>query len=137
MAKIKRSNTRPELVVRRLYCFGLDNRERRLTGAPGKANARPWHDIRADLCGAGGYSISPPSMCNGGTYQLLGDISLEDFLVADGLVALLGGWWSKKKLSEYRRRLLADEWIVMIRRPRHHLAALYRGGPTAHQELFC
>jgi hypothetical protein len=57
-----------------------DNDERRLTGAPGKANARPWDDLKVDLCGRGGYSVSPPSECNGGTYQLIG-MSLEDMLV--------------------------------------------------------
>ena len=60
----------------------------------------------------------------------------DGFLVADGLVALLGGWWSKKKLSEYRRRLIEDEWIILVRAPRRKLAALYRWGPTAYQELF-
>jgi hypothetical protein len=29
----------------------------------------------------------------------------EGFMVADGLVGLLGGWWSERKLREYRRRL--------------------------------
>jgi Bifunctional DNA primase/polymerase, N-terminal len=266
----------------KMHLVYADNGERRLTGAPGKANARPWDDIRADLCGRGGYSISPPSRTNGGEYELLGDFTLEQllenrsrlpkiqaleprayllpnsadaetdlvnvplsrvqvgdrdaefypvvaricqrlyrsggtkedamadargrnsefpvpledcqvigkvnhwweltlagrnqygtghgpsarrpwmqvlsgdppllallcwlkeqnrpnsegFLVADGLVGLLGGWWSKKKLSEYRRRLIEDEWIVLIRAPRRKLAALYRWGPTAIQELF-
>jgi hypothetical protein len=264
-----------------------NNNERRLTGAPGKANARPWDDLKVDLCGAGGYSISPPSACNGGTYQLLGDVTLEKllvnrhrlpkiqglasrayltveappapandtesepvdtplsrvpvgdrdaefypvvarisqrvhrsggtkeqvmaeaqarnaefqmpldncevtakvnhwwdltlagqnqfgtghgpptrrawmqvlagdppllallcwlkdqnrpnsegFMVADGLVGLLGGWWSEKKLREYRRRLIEDEWIVRIQEPMRGRAALYRWGPTAIQELF-
>src|SRR5690242_12745937 len=31
-----------------------DNGERRLTGTPGKANARPWPDLKVDLCGEGG-----------------------------------------------------------------------------------
>jgi Bifunctional DNA primase/polymerase, N-terminal len=275
-AKIRTASDKMHLVF-------ADNGERRLTGAPGEANARPWDDIKADLCGAGGYSISPPSMCNGGTYELLGDIMLEQllknrhrlpkirglppraypptapvadtdtdivktplsrvpfgerdanfypvvaricqripqsggtkenamdeacacntelpvpledceviakvnywwaktlsgenqygtgqgpathhkwmqalagdpplytllgwlkeenrpnsegFLVADGLVKLLGGWWSKKKISEYRRRLIADGWIVSIRQPRRGVAALYRWGPTARQKLF-
>jgi Bifunctional DNA primase/polymerase, N-terminal len=64
----------------KLHLIYAYNGERRLTGAPGKANARPWDDIRADLCGAGGYSISPPSMTNGGQYELLGDFTLEQLL---------------------------------------------------------
>jgi len=280
-AKVRAASGKTHLIY-------ADNGERRLTGAPGKANARPWDDIKADLCGAAGYSISPPSRTNGGKYELLGDFTLEQllenrhrlpriqgleprafvppqtelvaaneieaqrwgelplsrvpigdrdsafypvvarickrvflsggikdhvmieaagrntefqiplgdceviakvnhwwdetlagrnqygtgqgpgmrrrwmqalsgdpplftllcwlkeqnrpnsdgFLVADGLVALLGGWWSKKKLSEYRRRLIEDGWILLIRAPRRKRAALYRWGPTAHQELF-
>ncbi len=64
----------------KMHLVYADNGERRLTGAPGKANARPWDDIKADLCGAGGYSISPPSRTNGGEYELLGDFTLEQLL---------------------------------------------------------
>lgn len=72
-AKVRTASGKHHLVY-------ADNGERRLTGAPGKANARPWDDIKADLCGAGGYSISPPSRTNGGEYELLGDFTLEQLL---------------------------------------------------------
>jgi Bifunctional DNA primase/polymerase, N-terminal len=72
-AKVRTASGKTHLIY-------ADNGERRLTGAPGKANARPWDDIRADLCGAGGYSISPPSRTNGGEYALLGDYTLEQLL---------------------------------------------------------
>ena len=56
------------------------NGERRLTGPAGRSNARPWSDLKVDLCGQGGYSISPPSQCAGGEYRLLGDVALEQML---------------------------------------------------------
>jgi hypothetical protein len=56
------------------------NAERRLTGANGRANARPWPDLKVDLCGEGGYSISPPSRCNGGSYNFVGELTLEQLL---------------------------------------------------------
>jgi Bifunctional DNA primase/polymerase, N-terminal/Primase C terminal 1 (PriCT-1) len=56
------------------------NGERRLTGAPGHANARPWADLKVDLCGDGGFSVSPPSRCKGGEYELLGELTLEQLL---------------------------------------------------------
>jgi hypothetical protein len=56
------------------------NGERRLTGSPGHSNARPWPDLKIDLCGDGGFSVSPPSRCNGGEYELLGDVTLEQLL---------------------------------------------------------
>ena len=62
--------------------------------------------------------------------------SSEGFMVADGLVGLLGSWWSERKLRDYRRRLLDDEWIVRIQDPMRGRAALYVWGPTAIQELF-
>src|SRR5882672_4694599 len=60
-----------------LYAY---NGERRLTGPDGRSNARPWSGLKVDLCGDGGYSISPPSQCNGGEYRLLGDVTLEHLL---------------------------------------------------------
>jgi Bifunctional DNA primase/polymerase, N-terminal len=271
-----------------LYAY---NGERRLTGPDGRSNARPWSGLKVDLCGDGGYSISPPSQCNGGEYRLLGDVTLEHllenrdrlpviqglpdrayrpietlpsslvipddvgfqndaylcdvdlrqvhegnrdavfwrlvaqicqrvyldggdkdtamtealhrnaefpapqsegwvaakvnkwwtltiggknqigvgrrergwmqslasdppmlalicwlkeqnrpnsqgFMVADGLVGLLGGWWSVKKLREYRRLAIEEGWLVMIQKPVKGRAALYRWGPTAIRALF-
>ena len=58
-----------------------DNHERRLTGRPGDRNARPWDDLKVDLCGEGGYAISPPSRFSNGTkYKFEGDTNLEDLL---------------------------------------------------------
>jgi hypothetical protein len=59
-----------------------DNGERRLTGAPTHSNARPWDDVRVDLCGRGGYGVSPPSRCNGGEYTFDGGLSVADVLKA-------------------------------------------------------
>ena len=56
------------------------NGERRLTGPAGRSDARPWSDLKVDLCGQGGYSVSPPSQCAGGEYRLLGDVTLEQML---------------------------------------------------------
>ena len=64
----------------KLHLLYRNNSERRLTGKPGTANARPWSDIKVDLCGGGGYSISPPSQCGGGEYRFLDDLSLEQLL---------------------------------------------------------
>jgi hypothetical protein len=58
-----------------------DNHERRLTGKVGNSNARPWDDLKVDLCGEGGYAISPPSRLSNGTrYTFEGDTNLEDLL---------------------------------------------------------
>jgi hypothetical protein len=58
-----------------------DNGERRLTGSAGHRNARPWDDLKVDLCGQGGYAISPPSrFADGRVYQFQGDINLEELL---------------------------------------------------------
>jgi hypothetical protein len=70
---------------RKMHLIFRANGERRLTARPisGKkppSNAQPWGDLCVDLCGQGGYSVSPPSRCNGGTYELLGDVPLEDLL---------------------------------------------------------
>jgi len=72
------------------------NGERRLTARPipGKklaSNAQPWDDLCVDLCGQGGYSITPPSHCNGGVYELLGDVSLEDLLIKRHLLPTIRG----------------------------------------------
>jgi len=64
----------------KLHLLYRYNSERRLTGKPGTANARPWSDIKVDLCGGGGYSISPPSQCGGGEYRFLDDVNLEQLL---------------------------------------------------------
>ena len=64
----------------KLHLLYRYNGERRLTGSPGHADARPWSDIKVDLCGGGGYSVSPPSQCAGGEYKFLGDITLEQLL---------------------------------------------------------
>jgi hypothetical protein len=59
------------------------------------------------------------------------------FMLADGLIGThLKDWWSPPKLRHYRRRLLEEGWIKMIRKPRKGVAALYCWGPTAFQELF-
>ena len=271
----------------KLHLLYRYNSERRLTGKPGTANARPWSDIKVDLCGGGGYSISPPSQCGGGEYRFLDDVNLEQllenrerlptiqglperayrieqpapvvlpddievstppkavdlreihdgsrdaafwpeiarlckriyldgsdkdlamaealclnaqfpepqpeswvaakvnnwwdvtlkgknefgsgrrarawmqsmasdppmlallcwlkeqnrphskgFMIADGLVGLLGGWWSLPKLREYRRRLREERWVVQIQKPVKGRSALYKWGPTAFRELF-
>jgi hypothetical protein len=58
-----------------------DNGECRLTGQPGHRNARPWDDLRIDLCGKGGYAISPPSrFANGNEYRFEGEVNLDDLL---------------------------------------------------------
>jgi hypothetical protein len=58
-----------------------DNGERRLTGRPGRSNARPWDELKVDLCGRGGYSISPPSrFSNGSEYKFEGTINLNELL---------------------------------------------------------
>ena len=70
--------------------------ERRLTTRPiadkkPPSNAQPWDDLCVDLCGQGGYSVSPPSHCNGGTYELLGDVSLEALLAKRHLLPTIQG----------------------------------------------
>jgi Bifunctional DNA primase/polymerase, N-terminal len=58
-----------------------NNGERRLTGQPGRSNARPWDDVAVDLCGMGGYSVSPPSrFSDGREYKFEGTKSLYDLL---------------------------------------------------------
>jgi hypothetical protein len=58
-----------------------DNGERRLTGRPGRSNARPWDDLKVDLCGRGGYSISPPSrFSDGSEYKFEGTVNLDELL---------------------------------------------------------
>jgi hypothetical protein len=59
--------------------------ERRLTARrrPGRkdpSNLQPWDDLCVDLCGTGGYSVSPPGQCAGGEYRFLGDVTLEQLL---------------------------------------------------------
>jgi hypothetical protein len=60
----------------------------------------------------------------------------KGFMIADGLVGLLGGWWSLPKLREYRRRLREERWVVQIQKPVKGRSALYKWGPTAFRELF-
>jgi hypothetical protein len=72
-AKVRTASGKRHLI----YAF---NGERRLTGIPGRSNARPWPDLKVDLCGDGGFSVSPPSRCKGGEYALLGDFTLEQLL---------------------------------------------------------
>jgi hypothetical protein len=72
-AKVQTASGKRHLV----YAY---NGERRLTGIPGRSNARPWPDLKVDLCGDGGFSVSPPSRCKGGEYALLGDFTLEQLL---------------------------------------------------------
>jgi hypothetical protein len=63
------------------HLWYANNNERRLTGQNGHRNARPWDDLKVDLCGRGGYAISPPSrFSNGSEYTFEGDISLEALL---------------------------------------------------------
>jgi hypothetical protein len=64
----------------KMHMLFAHNGERRLTGKPGQSNARPWDDLPVDLCGNGGYSVSPPSRSKGGDYKLLGDLTLEELL---------------------------------------------------------
>jgi hypothetical protein len=42
----------------KLHLIYLYDGERRLTGGPGSRNARPWDDLKVDLCGDGGFSVS-------------------------------------------------------------------------------
>ena len=72
-AKVRTASGKRHLI----YAY---NGERRLTGPNGRSNARPWSDIKADLCGDGGFSVSPPSLCNGGTYELLDNVPLDELL---------------------------------------------------------
>jgi hypothetical protein len=86
------------------------NGERRLTARPiaGKktpSNAQPWDDLCVDLCGQGGYSISPPSHCNGGVYQLLGDLSLETLLTKRQLLPTIRGLDARAYLPAAQRGL--------------------------------
>jgi hypothetical protein len=67
------------------------NGERRLTGTAGRANARPWPDMKVDLCGDGGFSVSPPSLCKGSTYELLGELTLEELLAKRHLLPTIKG----------------------------------------------
>ena len=81
------------------------NGERRLTARPnaGKKppnNAQPWDDLCVDLCGQGGYSVSPPSQCNGGTYKLLGDVSLVDLLAKRHILPTIQGLDARGYLPE-------------------------------------
>jgi Bifunctional DNA primase/polymerase, N-terminal len=65
----------------KIHLWYRNNGERRLTGKPGSQNARPWDDLKVDLCGQGGYSIVPPSeRDDGAKYELLGDAALDDVL---------------------------------------------------------
>lgn len=69
-----------------------NNNERRLTGQRGHRNARPWDDLRVDLCGRGGYAISPPSQfSNGAAYEFEGDVRLEDLLRNRHTLPKIGG----------------------------------------------
>jgi hypothetical protein len=80
---IRRAGDTPfkvETASRKRHLIYAYNGERRLTGPAGRSNARPWSDLKVDLCGQGGYSISPPSQCAGGEYRLLGDVTLEQML---------------------------------------------------------
>jgi bifunctional DNA primase/polymerase-like protein len=63
------------------HLWYANNNERRLTGRSSHRNARPWNDLKVDLCGMGGYAISPPSrLSNGTAYAFEGDVNLEDLL---------------------------------------------------------
>jgi bifunctional DNA primase/polymerase-like protein len=63
------------------HLWYANNGERRLTGQAGYRNARPWDDLRIDLCGKGGYAISPPSrFSNGSEYRFEGEVNLDDLL---------------------------------------------------------
>lgn len=73
----------------KIHLVYASNNERRLTGNAGTAAARPWSDLKVDLCGAGGYSVSPPSRCNGGVYRLLGDVTLDQMLNHRGCLPVI------------------------------------------------
>jgi hypothetical protein len=80
---IRRAGDTPfkvETASRKRHLIYAYNGERRLTGPAGRSNARPWSDLKVDLCGQGGYSISPPSQCAGGEYRFLDDVTLEQML---------------------------------------------------------
>ena len=101
--KVRTASGKTHLVYR-------SNGERRLTARPiaGKkppSNAQPWNDLCVDLCGQGGYSISPPSHCNGGTYELLGDVSLKDLLAKRNLLPTIQGLDSRAYLLKAQPNL--------------------------------
>jgi hypothetical protein len=70
-----------------------------------RRNAQPWNELCVHLCGHRGYSVSPPSCCNGGTYELLGDVSLKSLLAKRNLLPTIQGLDSLAYLSEPQRTL--------------------------------
>jgi Bifunctional DNA primase/polymerase, N-terminal/Primase C terminal 1 (PriCT-1) len=81
---IRRAGT-PGAVTRtasdKFHLWYAYNGERRLTGRPGYRNARPWDDLKVDLCGTGGYAISPPSrFADGSEYRFEDGTILDDLL---------------------------------------------------------
>ncbi|WP_028163355.1 bifunctional DNA primase/polymerase [Bradyrhizobium elkanii] len=73
----------------KLHLLYRYNGERRLTGDAGHVDARPWPDFKVDLCGGGGYSVSPPSLCAGGEYKFIGDITLDQLLANRGQLPII------------------------------------------------
>jgi bifunctional DNA primase/polymerase-like protein len=127
-AKVRTASGKTHL----LYRF---NGERRLTARPvaekrPPSNLQPWADLCVDLCGQGGYSVSPPSRCNGGTYELLGDLSLEDLLIRRHLLPTVQGLDSRAYLPaqpsspEFDRG--QDETDLREVRPGNRDAVFYR-----------
>lgn len=111
------------------------NGERRLTARPviGKrppSNAQPWDDLCVDLCGEGGYSVSPPSRCNGGTYDLVGEVSLEQLLARRNTLPTIQGLEARAYLSSERPKLLRTfgepEPELTLVRPGNRDAIFYR-----------
>jgi hypothetical protein len=65
----------------KFHLWYANNGERRLTGQVGHRNARPWDDLKIDLCGTGGYAISPPSrFADGSEYRFEDGTDLDDLL---------------------------------------------------------
>jgi hypothetical protein len=57
------------------------------------------------LCGDGGFSVSPPSQCNGGEYELLGDLTLEQLLGKRHLLPTIRGLDARAYLPTARPSL--------------------------------
>jgi bifunctional DNA primase/polymerase-like protein len=114
---------------RKLHLVYAYHGERRLTGLPGHSNARPWPDPKVDLCGGGGFSVSPPSVCNGGAYELLGDVTLEELLANRHQLPTIKGL--EPRAYAPARQLPAPTYTEDLRSvgPGSRDAVFYRGRP--------
>jgi hypothetical protein len=112
------------------HLWYANNNERRLTGQRGHRNARPWDDLKVDLCGQGGYAISPPSrFSNGSEYTFEGDVSLEALLRNRRLLPKIKGLPSRAYVQS------ADVTLVPNIGADNHLAEM-RDGSGRNVTLF-